>query len=169
LDQSDREVDEMILLDLGWSAPARPVDAGAAGRYVLQQHEWIRVLLGRGSAVAKARFEGVASGDSVAAAIGEFRSAMIAHVAFEEAALLPMLRDDLPVGAQRADRLHARQRDMLDKIFEEARARPDLHTLAAKLAFLTEWLYADMLEEERSLLNPDVVRDDPIVIDQTCG
>jgi hypothetical protein len=58
---------------------------------------------------------------------------------------------------------------MLDAIFEEARREPDLHTLAAKLAFLTDWLYADMLEEERSLLNPDVVRDDPVVVDQTCG
>jgi hypothetical protein len=172
LDQSDREVDEMMLLDLGWSAPALPVDAGAACRSILQQHEWIRVVLGRGSAVAEARLDGVASGDSVAAAIGELRSAMIAHLAFEEAALLPLLRDDLPLGPQRADRLldeHARQRDMLDKIFEEARAQPDLHTLASKLAFLTEWLYADMLEEERSLLNPAVVRDDPIVIGQTCG
>ena len=41
--------------------------------------------------------------------------------------------------------------------------------LAAKLAFLTEWLLADMLEEERSLLVPDVVRDDVVVIDQASG
>jgi hypothetical protein len=41
--------------------------------------------------------------------------------------------------------------------------------LAAKLAFLTEWLLADMNEEERSLLVPDVVRDDIIVVDQSTG
>ena len=41
--------------------------------------------------------------------------------------------------------------------------------LPAKLAFLTEWLLADMAEEEKSLLVPDVVRDDVVVVDQACG
>ena len=41
--------------------------------------------------------------------------------------------------------------------------------LAAKLAFLTEWLLADMGEEERSLLIPEVVRDDIVVVDQSSG
>jgi hypothetical protein len=160
------------MIDLGWAAPKRPVDAGAARRSILQQHEWIRAVLDRGGAAANARLEGAASGESVAAAITELRSAMIAHLAFEESTLLPILRDDLPLGPQRADRLldeHARQRQMLDVLLDEARSHPDLGTLATKLAFLTEWLYADMVEEERSLLDPDVIRDDPVVIDQTCG
>ena len=36
----------------------------------------------------------------------------------------------------------------------------ELEMLAAKLAFLTEWLLADMAEEEKALLVPEVVRDD---------
>ena len=159
-------------IDLGWTAPARPVDAGAARHGILQQHQWIRVVLGRGTEAARARLESDGPAEPVVAAIDELRSAMIAHLAFEESVLLPLLRDDLPLGPERADRLldeHTRQRAMLDAIFEEARREPDLYTLAAKLAHLTDWLYADMLEEERSLLNPDVVRDDPVVVDQTCG
>ena len=54
-------------------------------------------------------------------------------------------------------------------LHREACAFPQLPMLAAKLAFLTEWLLADMLEEERSLLVPDVVRDDVVVIDQASG
>lgn len=160
------------MIDLGWSAPARQVDAGAARHGILQQHEWIRVVLDRCGAAAKARLEDDAPAESVVSAISELRSAMVAHLAFEESVLLPLLRDDLPLGPARADRLldeHTRQRAMLDVLLEEARAQPDLPVLAMKLAFLTEWLYADMLEEERSLLNPDVVRDDPVVIDQSCG
>jgi hypothetical protein len=162
----------MAMIDLGWSAPTRSVDAGAARRGILQQHQWIRVVLDRGGAAANARLEGEGSGESVRAAIAELQSAMTAHLAFEESVLLPLLRDDLPLGPERADRLldeHVRQRHMLDALLAEARAQPDLPMLATKLAFLTQWLYADMLEEERSLLNPDVVRDDPVVIDQSCG
>lgn len=159
------------MIDLGWSAPTRPVDAGAARRGILEQHEWIRVVLERGAAAARARLDGTAAGEALASAIGELRSAIIAHLAFEERTLLPLLRDDLPLGPQRADRLldeHAHQREILDAIFAEAREQPHLPELATKLARLTEWLHADMLEEERSLLIPEVVRDDLIVIDQ-CG
>jgi hypothetical protein len=162
----------MAMIDLGWSAPTRQVDAGAARHGILQQHQWIRVVLERGGAAANARLEGEASGESVTAAIAELQSAMTAHLAFEESVLLPLLRDDLPLGPERANRLldeHVRQRRMLDALLAEARAQPELATLAAKLAFLTDWLYADMIEEERSLLNPDVVRDDLVVIDQSCG
>jgi hypothetical protein len=39
--------------------------------------------------------------------------------------------------------------------------------LPAKLAFLTDWLLADMAEEEKSLLVPDVVRDHAAVAAQS--
>jgi hypothetical protein len=160
------------MIDLGWSAPTQPVDAGGARRGILQQHEWIRVVLGRSGDAAKARLEDDAPAETVVAAITELRSAMVAHLAFEESVLIPLLRDDLPLGPQRAERLldeHARQRALLDVLLAEARAQPDVPELAAKLACLSDWLYADMIEEERSLLTADVIREDPVVIDQTCG
>ena len=161
------------MIDLGWSAPARRVDAGTARRGILWQHERIRTLLEHARAVAEARLDGQAEPlDAVASAIGDVRSIFEVHLSFEETVLLPLLRDDLPVGPLRADRLldeHTRQRAVLAALHDEARAHPELATLAAKLAFLAEWLLADMAEEEHSLLVPDVVRDDVVIIDQSCG
>ena len=152
------------MIDIGWSAPKRRVDAGTALRGILWQHQRIRTLLDQMRAVAEAALDGKApSPSAVASAIGAVRSIMEVHLAFEEAVLLPILRDDPPLGPQRAARLqdeHARQRASLAALHAEARAYPQLEMLPAKLAFLTEWLLADMAEEEKSLLVPDVVRDD---------
>ena len=159
--------------DLGWSAPARPVDAGTARRGILWQHERIRALLEKARSLADARLEGERFPlDAVASAIGDIHLAIEVHLKFEEAVLLPLLRDDLPIGPQRADRLveeHLQQRGMLAALHKEASTHPELPLLASKLAALTSWLLADMMEEERSLLNPDVVRDDLVVVDQESG
>jgi len=161
------------MIDLGWSAPKRRVDAGTALRGILWQHRHIRTLLDQMRDVAEAALDGNApSPHAVASAIGAVRSIMEVHLAFEETVLVPILRDDPPLGPQRADRLldeHARQRTSLATLHDEARAYPQLEMLPAKLAFLTEWLLADMAEEEKSLLVPDVVRDDVVVVDQACG
>jgi hypothetical protein len=160
-------------IDLGWSAPARRLDAGTARQSILSQHERLRVLLARASAVADAALDGhPPSDDAVASAIGDVRTTIEVLLAFEETVLLPLLRDDLPLGPERADRLldeHARQRQTLATLHREACAFPAFPTLAAKLAFLVAWLLADMAEEEHSLLTPDAVRDDIVVIDQSSG
>lgn len=161
------------MIDLGWSAPARRIDAGTARGAILAQHERIRTLLDRARGVAEAALDDQApSPDAVASAIEDIRTTLEVHLAFEEKALLPILRDDLPLGPERADRLldeHGRQRETLATLHREACAFPQLPMLAAKLAFLTEWLLADMVQEELSLLVPDVVRDDIVVIDQSSG
>jgi hypothetical protein len=161
------------MIDLGWSAPTRRLDAGAARGAILAQHERIRALLERARAVAEAALDGSPpSADAVASTIGDIRTIMEVHLAFEEKSLLPILHDDPPLGPARAARLldeHSRQRETLAMLHREACAFPDLPILPAKLAFLTEWLLADMGEEERSLLIPEVVRDDVIVVDQSTG
>jgi hypothetical protein len=159
--------------DIGWSAPARPVDAGTARRGILWQHERIRTLLQKAQALADASLEGeLLAPDAVASAIGDIHSAMEVHLKFEEAVLLPLLRDDLPIGPERAGRLveeHLQQRGMLAALHKEASTHPGLPLLASKLAALTSWLLADMVEEERALLNPEVVREDVVVVDQNSG
>ncbi len=158
---------------LGWTAPADRLDAGPARKGILWQHGQIRALLQRAREVAELALEGKPpTPDAVASAVGDIRSTMEIHLTFEERVLIPLLRDDLPVGPQRADALldeHKRQREMLSTIHEEARRAPGLTTLAVKLSFLTSWLLEDMEEEERCLLTPDVIRDDIIVIDQSGG
>jgi len=158
---------------LGWSAPAKRVDAGTARQGVLWQHVQIRQLLQRARQLAEDALDGNApSTDAVASAIGDIHSTFEVHLAFEESVLLPLLADDLPIGPLRAQNLreeHTRQREILSALHKEASAFPELPTLAAKLAFLTRWLLADMEEEERSLLIPDVIRDDVISVDQNGG
>ena len=153
------------MIDLGWSAPTRRLDAGTAREAILAQHHRIRTLLARAKSVAEAALDGSPPApDAVASAIGDIRTIMEVHLAFEEKSLLPILRDDPPLGPERAARLldeHHRQR--------ETCAFPDLAILPAKLSFLTEWLLADMGEEERSLLIPEVIRDDVVIVDQSSG
>jgi len=156
-----------------WSAPAERLDAETARRAILGQHERIRTLLRNAHSIADASLDGRAPApDSVASAIGDIRTTMEVHLAFEEKVLLPILRDDLPVGPQRAERLvdeHTRQRSLLATLHREACAHPELPVLAAKLSNLAEWLLADMAEEEQSLLRADVVRDDIVTVDQSDG
>jgi hypothetical protein len=164
---------EAPMIDLGWSAPTKRVDAGTARHAILSQHRKLRGLLERAGCVAEAALDGrPPSPDAVASVIGDIRLTMEVHLTFEERVLLPLLRDDLPVGPERADRLldeHTRQRAMLATLSLEAVRHPELPTLAAKLAHVTAWLLADMAEEERCLIVADVVRDDIVAIDQTCG
>jgi hypothetical protein len=146
------------MIDLGWSAPTKRLDAGTAREAILAQHTRIRALLARARNVAEAALDGKPpTEDAVASSIGDIRTIMEVHLAFEEKSLLPILRDDPPLGPQRADRLldeHHRQRETLAMLHREACAFPDLSILPAKLAFLTEWILADMNEEEKSLLIP---------------
>ncbi len=142
--------------ELGWSAPTVRVDAGTARRGILWQHERIRELLARARAIADAALDGdVAGSSAVAPIIADLHSTLEVHLSFEERVLLPLLSEDSNAGIERVERLreeHKRQRDVLLAIDREACAQPQLPTLAAKLAFLTSWLLADMDEEERSLV-----------------
>jgi iron-sulfur cluster repair protein YtfE (RIC family) len=146
------------MTSLGWSVPSHRVDAETAKRRILSQHEQIRALLLRARAVAEASLDGqpLPPGE-VADAIDAICMVVEVHLDFEEGVLLPILRlDDLMLGAEgRADKLitdHQNQRGMLAALCREARAFPQLPILAAKLAFLTSWLAADMKEEERALV-----------------
>jgi hypothetical protein len=144
----------MATIDLGWTAPAQRLDAGAARRGILWQHERIRGLLEKARAVSDARLGGDASPEAVADAVSDLHSTIEVHLAFEEAVLVPLLREDLPDGPARADRMldeHQRQRQMLASIHLEAYHYPELSTLAVKLGFLASWFLADMAEEEREL------------------
>jgi hemerythrin-like domain-containing protein len=137
------------MANLVWSAPSHHVDAETAKRRILSQHEQIRALLQRAGAVAEASLDGKPlPPNEVADAIDDICMIIEVHLDFEESVLLPILRlDDLMLGAD-----HQSQRAMLAALYREARAFPQLPMLAAKLAFLTSWLAADMKDEERALL-----------------
>jgi hypothetical protein len=156
-----------------WTVPTHRVDASTARRSILIQHQRIRALLARAREVAeRALDQELQPPDAVASAIGDIHATLDVHLRFEEKVLVDILNDDLPLGPTRAARLldeHRRQRATLAGIHAEAKAAPQLPMLAAKLAFLASWLLDDMEEEERTLLTPEVVRDDMVCVDQSDG
>jgi iron-sulfur cluster repair protein YtfE (RIC family) len=148
------------MCELGSTADAIGTDPGTARYGILAQHRQLRHLLDSAQALAEAALDGKAGAgpEAVATAIGELRSVMEIHLAFEEDVLLPLLNAD-PAGLARAGLLvdeHARQREMLAVLHAEACAQPELPMVAAKLAGLTRWLRTDMEHEERSLLGSDI-------------
>jgi hypothetical protein len=159
--------------DQVWSVPAHRPSAEAARRTILQQHERIRALLTQARAVAELALDGQSPApDAVASAIGDIHTTFEVHLSFEEKVLIAFLEDDLPLGPVRAQALredHAKQRATLTQLHNEAKAAPELPMLAAKLAFLTSWLLEDMVEEERSLLTSEIVREDLVAVDQSDG
>jgi hypothetical protein len=161
------------MLDSIWTIPSQRVDATTARRGILTQHQRIRELLERARGVAdRALDEAPLPPDAVASAIGDIRATFDVHLRFEEKVLCEIFEDDLPLGPQRAAHLradHAKQRATLATLHDEARAAPQRPLLAAKLAFLASWLLDDMEEEERTLLTPEVVRDDLVAVDQCTG
>ena len=65
------------MIDLGWSAPTKRLDAGTARDAIHAQHERIRTLLERAHAVAEAALDDRApSPDAVASSIGDIRTIM---------------------------------------------------------------------------------------------
>jgi hypothetical protein len=145
----------------------------ARGR-VLEQHDTIRMLLSAAGTVAD-----LAAGGSRRVAdllphyLESVRAALEQHLAFEDRTLLPILEADPPLGPERACRLreeHGRQRSELAALArerEQIAVQPGL--VAQRLRALIDAFLADMLDEERLLLTRDVLRDDPVSVDQECG
>jgi hypothetical protein len=93
------------------------------------------------------------------------------HLAMEDRVLVPALREVDGWGAVRADRVatdHAQQREQLAALRQLAREGPPQAAGAAALALIAD-LIIDMDGEERDLLSPDLLRDDPVAIDQSSG
>src|SRR3954471_4022837 len=116
-----------------WTAPLHPMDAEAATKGVLSQHAAIRALLQRARETAEAALEGrTLESSAVASAIGDIRTTMEVHLAFEEKMLLPLLAADPAQGPSRARRMvteHRHQRAMLASLHQEAAEAPELPIL----------------------------------------
>ena len=145
--------------------------AASARQRILAQHTELRRLL----AMSVVQSMGIvqdhpAQHESLRSLVTFIRAVFVQHLAEEEAVILPILDDDLPLGPARAELLrteHASQRAQLDGLC----AWPedgDEEELARRFDGLARQLLRDIAHEERELLVPDVLRDDHIVIDQ-CG
>jgi hypothetical protein len=146
--------------------------AAKARRAVLEQHVELRRLLtmGMAQAVASVRGEALAH-EPLRSLVAMIRDMFVQHVADEEALILPILEDDLPLGPVRANRLreeHAAQRAEMEVLCNWPEEESDLE-LALRFEGLGTALLDDIAHEERNLLTPEIIRDDCIVIDQSGG
>ena len=149
--------------------PSRPT-AAAVRDEILAQHSALRRFLEEVAAAARATGAGdESSGRSLCAMCMRLRSRFERHLAFEEATLVPALRQTDPWGVERARRLvdeHARQRQELSTLVALGQMEHDARTVAFVLQTLVSDILIDMEHEERELLVPEVLRDDLIVLDQ---
>ena len=142
-------------------------------RTIRDQHAKLRGLIEMGLAHSHvAAGTGDAIGhEALRALVSTIRDVFVQHLADEEALILPLFADDLPLGPLRAKRLreeHGAQRAELDALcaWPDEAGDPEL---ALSFAALGIALLEDIAEEERELLTPEIVRDDCIVVDQLGG
>jgi hypothetical protein len=147
--------------------------ADRARRIVLEQHIELRRLLRMGMAQSLAAVRRqVLPHESLRSLVAMIREVFVQHLADEEALILPLLEDDLPLGPVRAKRLreeHTDQRKELETLCSWP--EEEIHDLELALRFevLGTALLDDITHEERDLLTPEVIRDDCIVVDQCAG
>jgi hypothetical protein len=154
------------------TGPAVPrATASVALRRALDQHLELRQLLAAGLRHVGAAVAGDRSAQgALRLLVGLTRRTFVKHLADEEALLMPILEDDLPVGPWRAKMLHeehARQLAEIDSLCA-CKNGGDASEVASRFCTLAAALLQDIEHEERDLLTPDVIRDDGVVIDQ-CG
>ena len=137
---------------------------------VLKQHRAVRALLQNGLSRTRAtQRRGESDLPDVAGLVHEIRRRFRAHLAFEEHVLVPVLSSADLWGPERVRNLteeHTRQRQQLDALLEGIAHGWDRERLSQALRTLATDLLRDMEEEERDYLGPDLLHDDPIVVDQ---
>lgn len=146
----------------------------AVRRRVLADHHELRADLDRIELLAREILEGLRIPvEALRMETERLFARLETHMKWEEAYLLPALRDADAWGAERAQRLvcdHKEQRELLGFIQGRLRdaMRPSL-AVARDATHLITLLRDDMLEEEHDLLDPDVLRDDVVGISVETG
>ena len=141
---------------------------------ILAQHRDLRKLLAQIRALA----DGVLAGDrglhlELRRQSVELELVFLAHLETEEAILLPVLEEiDAwgPVRVRHIREEHAHQRSVLEGAGDSATsAAVSAQELATVMRALVEEILEDMKGEERDMLNPDLLRDDVVISDQSDG
>jgi acetoin utilization protein AcuB len=89
------------------------------------------------------------------------------HIALEDEILAPALRDTPGFGEIRAERLIARHAEQREELAAHLGALDDMlgPALAARITEFIKSVRADVAEEEEELLNPTLLKDDPIQVE----
>lgn len=139
---------------------------------ILTEHGTLRVKLGDvKSLAAKARYGEPGSEPQLRQVTLELVKEFRAHVAMEDAELVPVLRDIDAWGqirAERVERDHEWHRAALDKLERSAQSDGGADLLRGLDTLLQSFL-DDMQTEDETVLHPNLLRDDPISIDQSAS
>lgn len=139
---------------------------------VFEEHRRLRRSLVRLQELARS----VTLDESLAPALRMNLRALLAefarHLDSEDRILMPLIETIDAWGCERAGRMreeHRIQRALVEQMFDRAERRVDPDQLAADVDALVLRIFRDMHEEEEELLAEDLLRDDVVAIDQTCG
>lgn len=140
---------------------------------ILDEHREIREHLRGIDQLARQVMSGDASRVRLARKMRELHAFLMHHLDLEDAILAPALRDTDAFGPVRAEQLvihHHEQRGMFAAVIGLADdPDSDAQTLARTILQLAEALRADMAHEDRDLLSPELLRDDPLNVDIFTG
>jgi hypothetical protein len=129
---------------------------------ILAQHEALRVVYAELDALLISARRGDAEGErTLRERCRGLYQMLLRHMATEDAFLAPALREADGFGSVRADELlreHDRQRRLLRYVLSPG----DGTAVALTVAALLQDLRADMAHEEHALLDPDLLKDDPV-------
>ena len=135
---------------------------------VLEQHSRIRGMLDELEVIARSllREDRKAGRDALKGSIHTLADALDQHMAFEERWLTEALRHADPWGPERVERFEAEHRQqrrilgLFDSAPEHSESDVQLALTALGFAFL---LRKEMEEEERDVLDGDLLSDNPII------
>lgn len=135
---------------------------------VLAEHGQLRTTIGRvHRALAHASVEGSRGREALVERVRALLGELEAHLAQEDAILVPLLQGIDAWGPVRADRVrrdHTEQRERLRQFTVElADASLPMAELMSRVSSFLELLAADMEAEERDVVSEEVLHDDLIV------
>lgn len=139
---------------------------------ILEEHGELRRRL----AGIEALLDGVLRGDATTrrelrACFDALCQLFVTHIAHEEAILRPVLADIDNWGPVRIELMDAEHVEQRERVAELSRLSPDEEpgVYVRRVREFVADLRADMDAEERECLSPNVLRDDPISIDEFGG
>lgn len=140
----------------------------ALRREILRQHGALELRLSRiRSLVEWVRNEHDDAGPTLTRWLREFHVVFLAHLAQEEAHLLPTLKHADGFGPVRVTHLleeHARQRNMLSELVGSLSDDADPQVICTRADKLVATMEADIVEEQRTALSPAVLKDDLVTV-----
>lgn len=139
---------------------------------ILEEHDQLRRLLIDLDALAAAVLDGKAGlGARLRDKATEIYEVLRAHIDLEDRILAPALRETPGFGELRERRLlehHAEQRKAFESAIAELRVGPPSpESLARRVREMVADVRMDMAHEDKDLLNPELLKDDPINVSFT--